>query len=141
VILPPLDDLPRLPLDEAGPVFRAPWEAEAFAMAVTLHARGVFTWPQWAAALAEELARGRDTCTTDDGSDYYRHWVAALERLTAQARLATPDEIRHRARSIEAARARDHDHDHDHDDDHGHDHDHDHDHDHLGAHGNAHRDA
>ena len=58
--LPVLDDLPLLPRDADGPVFREPWEASAFALAVSLHARGVFTWPHWAAALAEELARARD---------------------------------------------------------------------------------
>ena len=42
-----------IPRDQDGPVFRAPWEAQAFAMALTLHDRGVFTWPEWAAALPE----------------------------------------------------------------------------------------
>ncbi len=128
--LPPLDDLPRLPRDEAGPVFREPWEAEAFAMTVALHARGVFTWPQWAAALAAEFTSAREAGVHDDGRDYYRHWFAALERLATRSALATPEEILHRAHTIETARARDHDHDHDHDD--GHDDGHDH------AHGDGH---
>ena len=54
---PPLDALPRLPRDADGPVFHAPWQAEAFALAVALNARGVFSWTRWAAVLAEELAR------------------------------------------------------------------------------------
>jgi hypothetical protein len=34
--------LPGIPRDADGPVFGEPWEAHAFAMAVTLHARGLF---------------------------------------------------------------------------------------------------
>jgi nitrile hydratase accessory protein len=124
VTLPVLDDLPLLPRDADGPVFREPWEASAFALAVSLHARGVFTWPHWAAALAEELARARDAGRPDPGGNYYGHWLAALERLVAEASLVTPGDLRARAIAIETARRHDHDHDHDHG--HGHDHDHDH---------------
>ena len=131
--MPALDTLPTLPRDGDGPVFRAPWEAEAFALAVSLHARGVFTWTRWAAALADELAQARDAGRPDAGDRYYVHWLAALEKLVAEAALADPAELRARAIAIEAARARDHDHDHDHDhdDDHDHDHHHDHRHDHT----------
>ena len=73
--------LPAFPRDESGPVFAEPWQAQAFAMAVRLSAEGHFTWKEWAAALADELkavvARGE----IDDGSRYYEHWLAALERL------------------------------------------------------------
>jgi nitrile hydratase accessory protein len=77
----PLDHLPAIPRDAEGPVFREPWEAQAFAMAVKLHERGVFTWPEWAAALSDEIAAaGAD----DNGSRYYQFWLAALEKLVAQ---------------------------------------------------------
>ncbi len=59
--------LPDLPVDHEGPVFREPWEAHAFAMAVTLHARGLFTWPEWAAALAEEISRAQEAGDADCG--------------------------------------------------------------------------
>src|SRR5690242_18149759 len=72
--------LPRLPVDDEGPVFREPWEAQAFALAVRLSEEGAFTWPEWAEALAAELA----TDPADDGSRYYQHWVAALEKLAAK---------------------------------------------------------
>ena len=75
--------LPGIPIDVDGPVFREPWEAHAFAMAVTLHACGLFTWPEWAAALAEEIARAQDAGDPDTGETYYRHWLATLERLVA----------------------------------------------------------
>jgi nitrile hydratase accessory protein len=69
-----------LPRDDHGPVFAAPWQAQAFALAVHLHAKGVFTWPQWADALAAEI---RAAGSADDGARYYEHWLAALEKLVA----------------------------------------------------------
>jgi len=73
--------LPPLPRDEEGPVFAAPWQAQAFALAVKLSEQGHFTWKEWAAALAEELKTAAGRGDPDDGSRYYHHWVAALERL------------------------------------------------------------
>ena len=82
--------LPGIPVDQDGPVFREPWEAHAFAMAVTLHARGLFTWPEWAAALAEEISRAQEAGEADCGDTYYRHWLATLERLVAEKGVTTP---------------------------------------------------
>jgi len=76
-----LGDLPPLPRDEEGPVFEAPWQAQAFALAVKLSELGFFSWTTWAATLAEEIARADARGHPDDGSRYYHHWVAALERL------------------------------------------------------------
>ena len=73
--------LPPLPRDEEGPVFAAPWQAQAFALAVKLSEQGHFTWKEWAAALADELRTAAARGEPDDGSRYYHHWVAALERL------------------------------------------------------------
>src|ERR1043165_1640612 len=73
--------LPDLPQGEGGPVFREPWEAQAFAMALALHERGVFTWPQWAETLAQEIKRAQAAGDPDTGETYYRHWLNALERL------------------------------------------------------------
>ena len=73
--------LPPLPRDEEGPVFAEPWQAQAFALAVRLCEQGHFTWKEWAAALAAELRAAADQGEPDDGSRYYHHWVAALERL------------------------------------------------------------
>lgn len=76
-----LSDLPRLPRDHGGPVFAEPWQAQAFALAVKLSEQGHFTWKEWAAALAEELQAAARRGEPDDGSRYYEHWLAALERL------------------------------------------------------------
>ena len=52
-------EVPSIPRDADGPVFREPWEAQAFAMTLALHERGLFTWPEWAAALAAEIKRAQ----------------------------------------------------------------------------------
>src|ERR1700693_1105471 len=73
--------LPTLPRDAGGPVFAEPWQAQAFALAVKLSEQGHFTWTEWAAALGAELKAAADHGEPDDGSHYYHHWLAALERL------------------------------------------------------------
>ena len=89
-----LGDLPR---DDDGPVFREPWEAQAFAMALSLHERGLFTWTEWAAALADEIRIAQANGDPDSGTTYYRHWLAALEKLVAAKGVATL-ETQHRYR-------------------------------------------
>lgn len=79
-----VDLLPGQPTVDGGPVFREPWEAHAFAMAVRLHERGLFTWSQWAATLAAEIRRAQEAGDPDIGDTYYHHWLAALERLVAE---------------------------------------------------------
>jgi nitrile hydratase accessory protein len=89
--------LPGIPQDADGPVFREPWEAQAFAMALALHARGLFTWSEWAASLAGEIRRAQASGDPDTGETYYRHWLANLEKLVAAKGVATPDAL-HRYR-------------------------------------------
>jgi nitrile hydratase accessory protein len=93
-----------MPRDEDGsPVFREPWEAQAFAMAVALHACGVFTWSEWAAALAREIRAAQETGDPDDGTTYYRHWLAALERLVARKGVAGDDLLAARRAAFDRA--------------------------------------
>lgn len=75
---------PALPRDTDGPVFREPWEAKAFAMAIRLAEAGVFTWAEWTEALSREIAAARDRGEPDLGDTYYRYWLRALEALTAR---------------------------------------------------------
>jgi len=89
--------LPGIPRDDDGPVFREPWEAQAFAMALALHGRGLFTWNEWAATLAEEIKWAQAAGDPDTGETYYRHWLATLERLIAEKGVAT-SETQHRYR-------------------------------------------
>src|SRR5437868_14223056 len=76
--------VPGLPRDGDGPTFREPWEAQAFAMTAALYRRGLFSWPEWAATLAAEIKRAQAAGDPDTGETYFRHWLAALERLVAE---------------------------------------------------------
>jgi len=78
-----------IPCDADGPVFREPWQAQAFAMALALHARDLFTWPEWAAMLTEEIRRAQAAGDPDTGETYYLHWLATLERIVAAKGVAT----------------------------------------------------
>jgi nitrile hydratase accessory protein len=81
--------VPGIPRDEEGPVFRQPWEAQAFAMALLLHEAGLFAWNEWARTLGEEIAAAQAAGDPDRGDTYYRHWLAALERILAEKRVTT----------------------------------------------------
>jgi nitrile hydratase accessory protein len=72
-----------IPVCADGPVFTAPWEAQAFAMTLRLHERGVFTWSEWADALAASIRNAQAAGDPDDGTTYYAHWLAALEAIIA----------------------------------------------------------
>jgi nitrile hydratase accessory protein len=89
--------VPSIPCDAEGPVFREPWEAQAFAMALALHERGVFTWNEWADTLSAEIKRAQAAGDPDTGETYYRHWLAALERLIAIKGVTTSENL-HRYR-------------------------------------------
>jgi len=65
--------------------------AQAFALAVRLSEEGHFTWKEWAESLAAELKAAADRGEPDDGSRYYHHWLATLERLVAAKGLTDPD--------------------------------------------------
>jgi nitrile hydratase accessory protein len=89
--------VPSIPRDADGPVFREPWEAQAFAMTLALHARGLFSWTEWAAALADEIKRAQAGGDPDTGETYYMHWLATLEKLIAAKGVATSETL-HRYR-------------------------------------------
>ena len=89
--IPELDTpLLRRPTDENGPVFNAPWEAQAFAMTLALNERGVFTWKEWAQTLSQTIAEAQALGDADAGDTYYLHWLAALERIASAKGLVTP---------------------------------------------------
>ena len=78
------NDEVSVPRNGDGPVFRAPWEAEAFALAVSLKERGLFTWTEWAATLGDEIKKAQAAGDPDTGETYYQHWLATLERILAE---------------------------------------------------------
>ncbi|MGZ5187709.1 MAG: nitrile hydratase accessory protein [Caldimonas sp.] len=86
-------ELPHLPRDEDGPLFREPWQAQAFAMALALHERGLYTWLEWAAALAAQIEAAQAAGDPDLGDTYYRHWLAALESLVAAKQAGSAAEL------------------------------------------------
>lgn len=83
------------PTDE--PVFAEPWQAHAFALTLTLHQRGLFTWREWADALAAEITAAQAAGDADLGDTYYHHWLATLERVVAEKGASSVAELaRHR---------------------------------------------
>ena len=107
--IPTVSQMPSLPRDEEGPVFKEPWEAEAFAMTLNLHAQGYFTWPEWAQRLGAEISAARDAGDADRGDTYYLHWLKALEGLVAEKGLLTTDDLSKRRDAWDkAARATPH---------------------------------
>lgn len=95
-----IESSPKIPLDGGEPVFREPWEAQAFAMTVRLYERGLFIWTEWAQALGAEIAGAGDR-----PSDYYRLWLSALEKLVAAKSLVKPEELARRQEEWRAAAA------------------------------------
>lgn len=103
--LPDLGGDAAVPADETGPVFGAPWQAQAFVMAVTLHDAGWFTWAEWADQLAAEIRRAQCAGDPDLGDTYYDHWLRTLERIVSDKTLVSTKELRERRDEWEAAAA------------------------------------
>jgi nitrile hydratase accessory protein len=87
---------------EGAPIFAEPWQAQAFALAIRLSQSGHFTPSEWSEALGAELRAASERGEADDGSRYYEHWLAALEKLVtgkgltdAAALAARKDEWEH----------------------------------------------
>ena len=85
--------VPGIPRDANGPVFRAPWEAHAFAMALALYEKGLFAWTEWSAMLGEEIKKAQAAGDPDTGESYYLHWLATLERMVAEKGLTSLQDL------------------------------------------------
>jgi nitrile hydratase accessory protein len=90
---PALRAAPGIPRDDAGPVFGAPWEAQAFAITLALEEQGVFDWEEWAEALGQEIRLAQEAGDPDLGDTYFAHWLRALERLVAGKQLTTAEAL------------------------------------------------
>ncbi len=97
---PDLKALPELPIDEDGPIFQAPWQAQAFALVVNLQQRGVFTWQEWAEELGSSIEAARAFGDPDLGNTYYEHWLAALEKITFEKGLANAELLAERKQRV-----------------------------------------
>ena len=87
-----------VPQPDDSPVFREPWEAQAFAIVVALHQQGLFSWPEWTQALSSQIAAAHT-----NGETYYQHWLAALETLVAAKGLSSREELTRYQRAWEHA--------------------------------------
>ena len=110
MIQPDLTSLPELPLDEEGPVFKAPWEARAFALAVRLQEQGLFTWNEWAAELGRAIEAARAQGDPDRGDTYYQHWLACLETLATAKGWVTTELLTEEKSRVHEEHRRRHDH-------------------------------
>jgi nitrile hydratase accessory protein len=88
-----IEAVPTIPRDMEGLVFREPWEAHAFALALSLHDKGLFAWTEWAAMLGEEIKKAQAAGDPDTGATYYRHWMATLERMVAEKNVTTAETL------------------------------------------------
>ena len=89
-------DSARLPSGVDEPVFAEPWQANAFALTVALHERGLFSWNEWAEALSGEVK-------TASGEEYYSAWLRALEKLLAAKGAAARQDVDRLAAAWERA--------------------------------------
>ena len=94
--------------DEA--VFAEPWEARAFALALTLSAAGKFSWDEFRDRLIAEIAAGNAAASSDGRfaldsppGNYYECWLVALEKLLREKALLNGEEIERRAEAIAAS--------------------------------------
>ncbi|MGI9522421.1 MAG: nitrile hydratase accessory protein [Hyphomicrobiaceae bacterium] len=92
-------EVPGITDNGDAPVFDQPWQAQVFAMALSLHKKGFFTWREWAQTLGDEISKARAAGDSDDGSTYYNHWIATLERLVEKQGLVTRETLDSYARA------------------------------------------
>ena len=97
---------PGLPTDTKGPVFHEPWQAQAFAMTLALHEKGLFAWGEWAAMLGETIKSAQAAGDPDTGETYYNHWLATLERMVAEKSVTTRSDLDSHRNAWERAAAR-----------------------------------
>jgi nitrile hydratase accessory protein len=96
----------------AEAVFAEPWEARAFALAVTLSGGERFAWDDFRDLLIAEIAAGDAAATNaaparlpDDtaAAPYYERWLAALEKILCAKAMLNAEEIDRRAAAIAAS--------------------------------------
>ncbi len=87
------EQVASIPHDNKGPVFREPWEAQAFAIALALQQQGLFSWSEWAATLGDEIRKAQAAGDPDTGATYYHHWLNAIERMVAEKGLTDGDAL------------------------------------------------
>jgi nitrile hydratase accessory protein len=80
---------------EDGPPFQAPWQARAFAVAVTMCQAGCYTWDEFRSRLMAEIAQH-----PGESTEYYQHWLNALEKLLADKGFVAGNELEAKTREF-----------------------------------------
>jgi len=86
--------------------FQSPWHAELFALTLSLHKAGQFSWPEWTQYLGKALKeenvpefefanKDANKDASDDAGDdgYYHAWLTALCALLCDKQITSNHEI------------------------------------------------
>jgi len=77
--------------------FEAPWESQAFGMAIALHEQGHYDWEEFRQRLISEIGEWERSDQDERAVwDYYRHWLASFEALIKDRGLLSEEEIEER---------------------------------------------
>ena len=95
--------MPDAPGDEAGPIFDAPWQAQAFAIVVRLSKTGHFGWDEWVRVFSKEIAHSPARSGESANDAYYRQWLGALEQIVVTTGLLASSNTKERAAEWRAA--------------------------------------
>ena len=87
------NDLPKLPRDDAGPVFQKPWQAQVFALAVSLCESGYFSWSEWVESFSKQIKQAQQEGDPDLGDSYYNHWLNNLESMVSLKNIVLTQEL------------------------------------------------
>jgi nitrile hydratase accessory protein len=111
------------PRDNGELVFAAPWESQAFGVALALQDAGCIDWEDFRQTLIAVIGEWEAADPSGEGWSYYECWLRSLERLVSGTGLVPAADLRTRL-DLLTARPPGHDHAaHDHQPQ-GHDHDH-----------------
>ena len=80
-------------MTKPDPAFSEPWHAQVFALTVHLNEMGRFSWPDWAAAFSETLARHGLAKELDGGDDYFLAWLETLETFLSTSGVTDKTEV------------------------------------------------
>lgn len=94
--------VPGIPAD-ATAAFEEPWQARAFAVAVTVAKTSSIDWAEFQSRLANEIETDQRQATGDQTEQlYYERWLRALESLSIDQGLVSADELERRSREFQA---------------------------------------
>ena len=87
-----------LPRTSGELIFQAPWEGEAFAMAVALCGGGIYPWGDFQGRLIAAIAAADGKqFPPETQPTYYEHWLIALEALLIEKRILSKARIDRKA--------------------------------------------